>query len=278
MYINIKGRLMDLSSPLVMGILNITPDSFFAESRKQTEAEIILRGQQILEEGGAIIDVGACSTRPGSVYVSEEEEQARLDYGLRILCREYPGAVVSVDTFRAGIARRCVEVHGVAIINDISAGALDGRMFETIASLRVPYIIMHMRGTPQTMTQLTEYSDFRQEIFSYFAEKIAALNRLGVNDVILDPGFGFSKNTEQNYTLIKMLEEFRIFDLPLLVGISRKKMIREALDCTTGESLNGTVVLNAYALLHGAHIIRVHDVKEAVQAVKLIAKIKNSPL
>ncbi|MDR2626604.1 MAG: dihydropteroate synthase [Dysgonamonadaceae bacterium] len=278
MYINVKGQLMDLSSPKVMGILNITPDSFYAGSRQQTESEIILRAKQILEEGGEIIDAGAYSTRPGAVYVDEEEEMQRLDYGLRILCREYPDAIVSVDTFRAGIARRCVEEHGVAIVNDISAGELDGRMFDTIASLRVPYIIMHMRGTPQTMTQLTEYGNFRQEVLLYFARKIAQLNQLGVNDIILDPGFGFSKNTEQNYTLMKMSEEFRIFGLPLLVGISRKKMIREILDCTTDESLNGTTVLNAYALLHGAHILRVHDVKEAVQAVKLIEKIKNSPL
>ncbi|MDR1119791.1 MAG: dihydropteroate synthase [Dysgonamonadaceae bacterium] len=278
MYINIKGHLQDLSAPQVMGILNITPDSFYAESRKQSEAAIILRGKQILEEGAGIIDVGAYSSRPGAVYVSEAEEMSRLEHGLRILFREYPDAIVSVDTFRAAIARRCVEEYGVAIINDIAAGTLDDKMFQTVADLHVPYIIMHMRGTPQTMMQLTEYEDFRQEIFSYFSEKIARLNQLGVHDIILDPGFGFSKNLEQNYELMKMLADFRIFDLPLLVGISRKKMIRDVLDCQTEESLNGTTILNVYSLLNGAHILRVHDVKEAVQAVKLIEKIKNSPI
>jgi dihydropteroate synthase len=278
MYINIKGHLQDLSTPQVMGILNITPDSFYAESRKQSETAIILRGKQILEEGAGIIDIGAYSSRPGAAYVSEAEEMSRLEYGLRILFREYPDAIVSVDTFRAAIARRCVEEYGVSIINDIAAGTLDDKMFQTVADLRVPYIIMHMRGTPQTMTQFTEYEDFRQEIFSYFSEKIARLNQLGVHDIILDPGFGFSKNLEQNYELMKMLADFRIFDLPLLVGISRKKMIRDVLGCQTEESLNGTTILNVYALLNGAHILRVHDVKEAVQAVKLIEKIKNSPI
>ena len=275
MYINIKGQLLDLSSPCVMGILNLTPDSFFSGSRKQTEDDIILRVRQIKEEGAAIIDVGAYSSRPGSVYVSEDEEMQRLDYGLKILFRTFPDAVVSVDTFRAGIARRCVEKYGVAIINDISAGELDPDMFPTVASLQVPYIMMHMRGTPQNMMQLTDYADFRDEIFVYFAKKKDELTRLGVNDIILDPGFGFSKDTEQNYELMAMLEDFRIFELPLLVGISRKKMIRDVLECTTEDSLNGTTVLNVYSLLNGANILRVHDVKEAIQAVKLIEKIKN---
>ncbi len=276
MYINVKGKLMDLSVPKVMGILNITPDSFYAGSRKQTEEEIISRCRQIIEEGADIIDVGAYSSRPGATFVSEEEERQRLEFALPVLFREYPDAIVSVDTFRSEIASRCVEKYGVAIINDISAGELDEHMFETVSRLQVPYIIMHMRGNPQTMTQYTEYKDLRQDIFLYFAEKTEKLRYLGVNDIILDPGFGFSKKTDQNYALMKILQDFRIFDLPLLVGISRKRMIRDILQCDTADSLNGTTVLNTYALMHGAHIIRVHDVKEAVQTVLLTEKIKNS--
>ena len=276
MHINIKGQLMDLSSPRVMGILNITPDSFYSGSRAQTEAGIVERVYRIQEEGADMIDVGAYSSRPGAEFVSEEEEMKRLEYGLEILFRASPNAIVSVDTFRADIARRCVEKYGVAIINDIAAGELDANMFSTIASLQVPYIMMHMRGTPQNMMQLTEYTNFKEEIFLYFARKIETLTRLGVHDMILDPGFGFSKTTGQNYGLMSMLKEFHIFELPLLVGISRKKMIRDVLDCATDESLNGTTVLNVYSLLNGANIIRVHDVKEAVQAVKIINTIKTS--
>lgn len=276
MHINVKGALMDLSYPRVMGILNVTPDSFFADSRKQSEADIVHRVSQLREEGADIIDVGAYSSRPGAEPVSEEDEMERLDHGLRILFREYPDAIVSVDTFRSGVARRCVEEYGVAMINDISAGELDSAMFATVSALHVPYIMMHMKGTPQTMSKMTAYSNFREDIFLYFARKKDELTKLGVNDIILDPGFGFAKNLEQNYALMAMLEEFRIFDLPLLVGISRKKMIRDVLDCDIEASLNGTTVLNVYALMHGASIIRVHDVKEAVQAVKLLNKIKSA--
>lgn len=276
MYINIKGQLIDLSVPRVMGILNITPDSFFPGSRKQTEEEIIQRVEQLREEGADLIDVGAYSSRPGAAFVSEEEELRRLDFALPLVFGQYPEAVVSLDTFRSAVARHCVEKYGVAIVNDISAGELDKEMFRTVAALQVPYIMMHMRGTPQTMSQLTEYENFKEEVFMYFARKKYELATLGVNDIILDPGFGFSKNLEQNYQLMSVLEEFRLFDLPLLVGVSRKKMIRDVLDCPVEDSLNGTTVLNVYALLKGAHIIRVHDVKEAVQAVRLIEKIKNS--
>ncbi len=276
MYINVRGQLIDFSSPKVMGILNITPDSFFAGSRPQSEADIIQRVLQLREEGADIIDIGAYSSRPGAAFVSGEEELQRLDYGLTILFREFPEAIVSVDTFRSEIARKCVEVYGVAIINDISAGELDDNMFATVAALNVPYIMMHMRGTPQTMFQMTHYENLREEVFLYFARKKDELTALGVNDIIIDPGFGFSKNTEQNYELMSILEEFRIFDLPLLVGISRKKMIREILDCSIEDSLNGTTILNVYALLHGADILRVHDVKEAVEAVKLLDQMKGN--
>ncbi len=276
MFINIQGRLVDASDPLIMGILNLTPDSFYSESRKQTEREIIERIHQLREEGADIIDAGAYSSRPGATPVSEEEEWERLAYGLEILFREYPEAIVSVDTFRSGIACRCVEQFGVAMINDISAGELDPLMFDTIAVLQVPYIIMHMCGTPQTMMQYTQYNDLMQDIFLYFSEKINRLHQKGVNDIIIDPGFGFSKTIEQNYVLMNKLEEFRIFELPLLIGISRKNMIRKILDCSVEESLSGTIALNMLALMKGANILRVHDVKEAVQTVQLYNQVKKA--
>ncbi len=275
MYINVKGELMSLSSPKVMGILNVTPDSFYSGSRKQSEKDIIRQISQFREEGADIIDVGGYSSRPGAIFVSEGDEMERLDVALKILLKEYPEAIISIDTFRSKIARYCAEKYGISIINDISGGALDKNMFQTIADLNIPYILMHMRGNPQNMTKLTHYDNFREEIFLYFAQKKDELTRLGVKDIILDPGFGFAKNIEQNYRLMAMLEDFRIFDLPILVGISRKKMIREVLDCSIEDSLNGTTVLNVYALLHGANIIRVHDVKAAVEAVKLLNRIKN---
>lgn len=275
---NIKGKLTDFVPPKVMGILNLTPDSFYEGSRKQTEKEIAERVVQIVEEGVDIIDVGGYSSRPSSAYVNETEEMKRLEYGLEILFREVPGAIVSVDTFRSEIARRCVEDFGVAIINDISAGALDGRMFETVARLQVPYIAMHMRGGPQTMMKHTDYADLMQEIFLYFAEKVNRLHQTGVNDVWIDPGFGFSKTTAQNYRILNRLEEFHIFGLPLLVGFSRKTMIWEVLATSPAESLNGTTGLNMFALTKGAHILRVHDVKEAVQTVRLYQQIKSANL
>lgn len=265
---------MDFRSPKVMGILNITPDSFFEGSRKQTEKEIADRVHQILTEGADIIDIGAYSSRPNAVYVDENEEMERLRLGLGVLFREAPEAVVSVDTFRSGIARRCVEEYGVAIINDIAAGELDKDMFDTIASLQVPYIIMHMRGTPQAMMQLTEYDNLRQEVLLYFAEKVNTLHEKGVNDIWIDPGFGFSKTSEQNYELLANMEEFLVFELPILVGFSRKTMIREVLGTTPADSLNGTTALNVFSLTKGADILRVHDVKEAVEAVKLFNKIQ----
>lgn len=272
---NIKGKLTGFVSPKVMGILNITPDSFYEGSRKQTEKEIAERVVQIVEKGADIIDAGGYSSRPSAAYVDEAEEMRRLKYGLEILFREAPDAIVSVDTFRSEIARRCVEDFGVAIINDISAGALDGRMFETVAGLQVPYIAMHMKGSPQTMMEHTDYANLTQEILLYFAEKVNRLHQTGVNDVWIDPGFGFSKTTAQNYTVLDRLEEFHIFGLPLLVGFSRKTMIREVLATAPAESLNGTTGLNMFALTKGAHILRVHDVKEAVQTVRLYKRIKN---
>ena len=271
---NIKGNLTDFSSPKVMGILNITPDSFFEESRKQSEKEIIERVWKMKEEGADIFDAGGYSSRPSAVFVDENEEMRRLEWGLKILFRELPDAIVSVDTFRSGIACRCVEDFGVAIINDISAGGLDEKMFDTIARLQVPYIAMHLRGNPQTMMENTQYNNLMQEILLYFAEKTYELRRRGVNDIWIDPGFGFSKTTPQNYEILKKLEEFHIFESPVVVGVSRKTMIREALGVSADESLNGTAALNMYALIKGAHILRVHDVKEAVQAVQLFLSLQ----
>jgi len=271
--LNIRGKLISLETPLVMGILNVTPDSFYAESRKQSEKAIEERIQVILAEGGDMIDLGGYSSRPDAEEVSPKEEMRRLAFALDIIRKHYPDVIVSVDTFRSDVARSCVEEYGVDIINDISGGGLDPMMFRTVASLQVPYILMHMRGTPQTMQQYTGYTDMMDEIMRYFADKVNHLRLLGVNDIILDPGFGFSKTTDQNYELMNHLQEFQLFDLPLLVGISRKSMIYRFLGGTPADSLNGTTVLNTYALLNGAHILRVHDVKEAKEAVSIVQKI-----
>ncbi len=276
--INIKGELLELSQPIVMGILNITPDSFFAESRKQGEQEVVARVAEILTQGGKIVDIGAQSTRPSSTLLSSKEEIERLKPALNIINKEFPDAILSVDTFYSDVARFCVEEHGVDIINDISGGEMDKNMFDTVASLNVPYILMHMRGTPQTMSQLTDYDNLIQDIFYYFSKKIAELHLKGVNDIIIDPGFGFSKTIDQNYELMASLKGFSIFELPLLVGISRKKMIYNLIDSTAEESLNGTSILNTFALQNGADILRVHDVKEAVEAVKITEKLKGYSL
>ena len=275
-YINVNGSLLDLSQPRVMGILNVTPDSFYAGSRTQTEAEIVRRVRQIVSEGAAIIDIGAYSSRPNADNVSSREEMERLRMGLKILFEIQPDAVVSVDTFRADVARMCVEEYGVAIINDIAAGEMDTDMFHTVAALNVPYIMMHMQGTPQSMQQHPHYDNLLKEVFLYFARKVQQLRDLGVKDIILDPGFGFGKTVEHNYELLAHLEEFRIFELPLLVGVSRKSMIYRLLDITPQEALNGTTVLDTICLLKGADILRVHDVKEAVETVRIVQAMRNN--
>lgn len=273
--INVNGQLMELSHTQVMGILNVTPDSFYAHSRKQTETEILARAHQIVDEGASIIDLGAYSSRPNASDVSESEEMQRLRNALQIIRRELPDAILSIDTFRADVARMCVEEYGAAIINDISAGQMDNRMFPTIAQLGVPYIIMHMQGTPQDMQNSPHYDNLLKEVFYYFSEKVQRLRDLGVKDIILDPGFGFGKTMEHNYQLMNHLEEFSLFQLPLLVGISRKSMIYKLLGTTADEALNGTTVLNTIALQKGAHLLRVHDVKAAVETVTLTEKMKN---
>lgn len=275
-YINVNGSLLDLSQPRVMGILNVTPDSFYAGSRTQTEAEIVRRVKQIVSEGAAIIDIGAYSSRPNADNVSAREEMERLRMGLKILFEIQPDAVVSVDTFRADVARMCVEEYGVAIINDIAAGEMDADMFHIVAALNVPYIMMHMQGTPQSMQQHPHYDNLLEEVLLYFARKVQQLRDLGVKDIILDPGFGFGKTIEHNYELLSHLEDFRIFELPLLVGVSRKSMIYRLLDITPQEALNGTTVLDTICLLKGADILRVHDVKEAVETVRIVQAMRNN--
>ncbi|WP_353120879.1 dihydropteroate synthase [Dysgonomonas capnocytophagoides] len=273
--INIKGELLDLSYPVVMGILNVTPDSFFSGSRKETEIQIIGRVAEILNQGGAVVDIGAQSTRPNSTLLTAAEEIERLRFALPIIVREFPAAILSIDTFYGDVARFCVEEYGVAIINDISGGEIDKTMFPSVARLNVPYVLMHMRGTPQTMSSLTQYDNLIQNIFFYLSEKVAELHLLGVNDIIIDPGFGFSKTLDQNYELMASLRGFSVFDLPLLVGISRKKMVANLLNISSEESLNGTTVLNTFALQNGADILRVHDVKEAVESIRIVKKIES---
>ena len=262
-YINVKGQLMDLSEPRVMGILNVTPDSFYSESRLQTVEKIAARVVEIVNEGADFIDIGAYSSRPNADHVSLEEEMNRLRMGLEVITDVCPSIPISVDTFRADAARMCVEEYGAALINDISAGEMDSEMFSTVAGLGVPYIIMHMKGTPQTMQQAPHYDNLMKEIFRYFARKIH------------HPGFGFGKTLEHNYGLMGCLEDFALFDLPVLVGISRKSMIYKLLDGTPENALNGTTVLNTIALMKGADILRVHDVKEAVEAVRIVRQMKS---
>ncbi|KAA6346596.1 Dihydropteroate synthase [termite gut metagenome] len=274
--INVKGRLLDFSVPQVMGILNLTPDSFYAGSRVRTDVEIAGRVEQILKEGASIIDIGAYSSRPNAEHITAEEEMKRLRRGLEIVNRNYPEAIVSVDTFRAEVAEICVQDYGVAIINDISGGEMDDRMFKTVARLNIPYIVTHIQGTPQNMQQKPHYNNLIKEVFMFFAKKLQQLRDLGVKDIILDPGFGFGKTMEHNYELLFHLEDFKMFELPILVGFSRKSMITNLLNISPQEALQGTAVLNTISLLKGAHIIRVHDVKEAVEAVKIIGKLMNS--
>lgn len=269
--LQVNGRLLDLSEPQVMGILNVTPDSFYAGSRKQEEADIAGRVEQILSEGGDMIDIGAYSSRPNAADVSPQEEAERLRRGLRIVRAIAPEAVVSVDTFRADVAAMCVEEYGAAIVNDISGGDLDPHMFATVAQrLRVPYILMHIKGTPQNMQCDPRYDDLTTEVVRYFAERIDRLRALGAKDIILDPGFGFGKTLDHNYELMRNLSELKLFELPLLVGVSRKSMIYKLLETTPEGSLNGTTVLNTIALFSGANLLRVHDVKACVEAIRIV--------
>jgi len=274
MSINLNGYLTDFSTPIVMGILNITPDSFFEGSRYQTKDKICYRAEEIIRQGGKIIDVGGYSTRPGAKEVTEDEELDRITFALETIRGIFPDAPVSIDTFRSKVAQIAVRDFGAAIINDISGGELDEKMFETVSTLKVPYILMHIKGNPQTMQQNIGYVDFIPEIFLYFAEKVDKLKLLGVNDIILDPGFGFAKTPDQNYELLSNMNLLSRFGLPVLAGVSRKRMIWQLLDSSPDDSLNGTSVLNTLALMQGASILRVHDVKEAVETVTIYCKYK----
>lgn len=272
--LNLRGKLYSLCEPKIMGILNVTPDSFYAESRTSDEEHIAARVQQLMDDGADMIDIGGYSSRPGADDVSPEEEMNRLRRGLRVVRRLYPEVPISVDTFRADVARMCVEEEGADIINDISGGMMDRQMFRTVARLGVPYILMHMQGTPDTMQQAPHYDNLRRDVMLYFAERIDRLCQMGAKDIIVDPGFGFGKTLEHNYELFHHLDDFNLFNLPLLVGISRKSMIYKLLGGTPQTSLNGTTVLNTIALMKGVHILRVHDVKEAVEAKRIVMKMK----
>lgn len=273
-YINTGGRLLDLQVPRVMGILNVTPDSFYKGSRYSGNSSIIEAARKMKDDGADIIDIGGYSSRPGAAEISQEEEEQRVFRAIKLVKNEVPDCVISVDTFRAGIARKAVEDYGAMMINDISGGELDAEMFSTVEKLNVPYILMHMRGTPATMQKLTDYDDIVADILRWLGTRIYDLHARGVKDIIIDPGFGFSKTVEQNFEMLRRLGEFSVAGLPLLAGLSRKTTIWKTLDITAEEALNGTTVLNTLALMKGADILRVHDVKEAVQAVKLVSSLK----
>lgn len=272
--LNLSGKLFDLSTPVVMSIINVTQDSFYSLSRFFGEKEILNQVEKSLEEGASIIDVGAYSSRPSAKFVSEQEEMERISEPLIAIRKHFPEAVLSVDTFRSSIARWAVEECNVQIINDISGGSLDANMFETVADIHAAYILMHMRGNPQTMQQLTDYDNLMAELLGYFSGKINQLVHLGVKDIIVDPGFGFAKTLDQNYEVLAKLNYLLQLEHPILCGISRKSMIYNLLDITPEESLNGTTALNVLCLLNGANILRVHDVKAAVEAVKIFEKYK----
>ncbi|WP_295982640.1 dihydropteroate synthase [uncultured Algibacter sp.] len=272
MTINCKGKLIDLASPKVMGILNITPDSFYDGGAHKNEVEVLNHVERMLSEGATFIDVGAYSSRPNADHISEIDELKRILPIVKLILKEFPETLLSIDTFRSEIAKQCIEA-GACMINDISAGKLDEHMLQTIADLHVPYLMMHMRGTPQNMQQQTEYDNLLKDILFYFSERIAAAKAAGIIDIMVDPGFGFAKTLEQNFELLNKLELFKIIEKPLLIGISRKSMIYKTLETSAKEALNGTSVLNTIALQKGASILRVHDVKEAMECITLVKSL-----
>lgn len=273
MTINCKGQLIDISTPKVMGILNVTPDSFYDGGQYKDEKSILNQVETILNEGATFIDIGGYSSRPGADYVSEAEELSRVVPVVQLILKHYPETLISIDTFRSEVAKKSIEA-GAAIINDISAGHLDDNMIETVGQLGVPYIMMHMKGNPETMQQQTDYDDLIKDINSYFAERIAKAHAAKINDIIIDPGFGFAKTTEQNYELLNNMELLQIVNKPILAGVSRKSMIYKTLNTTSENALNGTTALHMVALQKGAKILRVHDVKEAMECVTLFNQLK----
>ena len=275
MTINCKGTLIDLKKPKVMGVLNITPDSFYDGGKYKDEASILKQTEKLLSEGATFIDLGAYSSRPNAPNISEEEELRRILPVVDLLINDFPDVYLSIDTFRSKVARRCLE-NGAAMINDISAGNLDPKMMATISEFKVPYVMMHMKGNPQNMMQQIQYDKLLEDVLYYLSEKVALAKSFGINDIILDPGFGFAKNTFQSFTILKHLNLFKTFGLPILVGLSRKSMIYKTLGTSSNEALNGTTVLNTYALTQGANILRVHDVKEAVECIELLEVLKQA--
>jgi dihydropteroate synthase len=271
--LNIRGRLIDLRKPIVMGILNVTPDSFFDGGRYTSERQILSRVQEMVQEGAAMIDLGGASSRPGAPQITAEAEAERVVPALKAIRKEFPHLIISVDTFRSELARISV-LEGADIINDISGGALDAAMFSTIANLQVPYIMMHMKGDPQTMSKHAKYQNLIKEVIDYFHVKVHTLHQLGVKDIVIDPGFGFAKTREHNFELLNRLELLQILEKPMLVGLSRKSMIWKTLEISPEDALNGTTVLNTIALIKGASIVRVHDVKEAIETIQLIDAMK----
>ncbi len=274
--LNCGGKLLDLSVPRIMGILNVTPDSFYDGGRYMTSDKIRAQLDKMIGEGADIIDIGGISTRPGSKPVSEKEELKRIIPAIKLARELHPETIISVDTYRSRIARHVVKEFAVEVINDISGGELDGNMYETVAELNVPYIMMHMRGNPATMQNFTDYKDIIKEMIVYFSDKTAHLSKLGVRDLVIDPGFGFSKTTGQNFFLLNHLDTFQLFELPLMVGLSRKSMLYKTLETGPSEVLNGTTILHTIALMKGVNILRVHDVKEALEAIILTEKLKTS--
>ena len=271
--INCKGNLIDLSTPKVMGVINLTPDSFYDGGKLTSEKEILLQANKMLKEGATFLDLGAYSSRPGAQFVSEKEEIHRLLPVIKILLNEFPETLLSIDTFRSNVANESIYA-GASLINDISAGTLDDHMFKIIAQHQVPYAMMHMRGTPETMMQNTDYTNLTKEVIYYFSERIAKARSFGINDLIVDPGFGFSKTLDQNYELFNDLELFRHLNVPLLIGISRKSMIQKKIKTTAADSLNGTTALHAIAIQKGVSILRVHDAKEAFETINLLQNLK----
>lgn len=274
--INLNGRLLDLSQPVVMGIINVTPDSFFDGGKYKTEKRVVKRAEEILEQGGAVIDIGAVSTKPGSEGISTKDEIERLLPAVRAVKKEFPNAFISIDTYRSWVALKIIEECGPCMVNDVSGGNFDDHMFDTIGKLEVPYVLMHMQGTPLKMQQNPEYGDIIRDISMFFTEQVKKLTKAGVKDVIIDPGFGFGKNLEHNYELLNRLDSFKVFQLPLMVGVSRKSMICKLLKLNPENALNGTSVVNTLALMGGADILRVHDVSEAVEAVRILNMVRST--
>jgi dihydropteroate synthase len=273
--LNINGRLLDLRTPRVMGILNITPDSFYGGSRFTSDAEIVQQAGKMLEEGASFIDIGGASTRPGAADISPDEEKKRVLPAIKSVKKHFPDAVISCDTFYSSVAEAAVS-EGASMINDVSGGERDEKMFEVVAHLKVPYVLMHMRGTPETMKTLNQYENLQLEIITWLQAKLKQLHGYGVKDILIDPGFGFAKDIAQNFRLLNELDLFHVLEQPLLIGLSRKSMVWKTLNITPELALNGTTVLNSFGLMKGASVLRVHDVKEAVEAVKLYGALKNA--